>query len=113
MPDSPAVWIVAIIVAALVVAFMVWRGVGGTIAKGGWKLSLDRKPNPDPKISVAEGIEAKKSTIGPITGVKADKSGAVPASEIAVANQAKFSGAQVGAITGVEISGGTKPRPKP
>lgn len=109
MPSSPTVWIVLIITAAIVVGLMVWKGVGGTFAKGKWRFTLHDAPKPAPNVTVADGLHTEGGKVGNITGVKStDAADAPVASEVDVANKASFSHTDVGDITGVDISGGSR-----
>lgn len=108
MPTSPTVWIVLIIAAAIVVALMVWKGIGGTFAKGKWKFTLHDAPKPAPEVTVAQGLHAEGGKVGNITGVKSSASADAPiASKVDVASDASFSHTDVGDITGIDASGGS------
>jgi len=106
MPSNPTVWIVLIIAAAIIVGLMVWKGIGGTFARGKLKVTLHDAPKAAPEVRVAEGLRTEGGKVGNITGVKAAGTDTPAASKVDVANEASFSKTNVGDITGVDQTGG-------
>jgi len=108
MPNDPVVWIIAILVAGVVV--LVALVLGGKVEVGldPLRLSFKRKQAPaQEKISVLEGAELEGTETGNITGdarsAGAGEEGKV--TDISVGRGAKFKNGKVGDISGRTVSG--------
>lgn len=116
MPNDPVVWIIAILVAGVVV--LVALVLGGKVEVGLDPLRLSfkrRQASGREKIDVLEGAELEEMDVGDVTGevrgAGTGEEGRV--TDISVARGAKFKGGKVGDITGRRLSGGdTKATPK-
>jgi hypothetical protein len=88
MPASA--WYVLIGAGLVVVVLALWKGRGLRVSKG--KIEVDREL----QVQVAEGIELRDAKVKDVIGVQ----GPAPVSGVAVMNNAKISGGEVGNIVG-------------
>jgi hypothetical protein len=105
MPNNPAVWIVGFIVLALVVLYMVRKGIGGTFKWGDKSATLNNAAQKPSDIKVGDHLNAQKAELGDVTGVKKEGS-SDPIGNVDVLANADLRDAKVKNITGVEIKGG-------
>lgn len=104
MPNSPAVWIVLIVLAAAVVIWAIAKGRGISFQRGKVKVSVSGEQQKPVDISVGVGIHAEGGKMGNVAGVRAQGGSPLPVGSVSVLNQAEFKRQEVGDITGVDVS---------
>lgn len=98
----PAVWIVLIVLAAVVVAWAVAKGRGISFQRGKTKINISGEPEQPAQVNVGANLHAQGGKIGNVTGVRADTG--APIGSVSVLDQAQLTNQQVGDITGVDLS---------
>jgi preprotein translocase subunit SecF len=104
MPTEPAVWVVLIVVAGIVVALALWLGRGLKVKTKSIDLEIKegKAADADPGVTVFEDAKVGKTArVGSITGVRSQEVGS--RQKVDVAGRAEIEGT-VGDITGVEFS---------
>jgi hypothetical protein len=105
IPNSPAVWIVLIAVAAVVVVWAIAKGRGISFQRGKVKVSVSGEPEKPADVTVGEGLHAEGGKMGSVTGIRADAGSRPPLGTVSVFDQAQLNNQEVGDITGVDLSG--------
>jgi hypothetical protein len=105
MPNSPAVWIVAICAIGLVVALMIWRGVGGQFRAGKFGFKIKERARDGSSIDVLSQGEIRDAKVGDIVGESVGSGKPPDTASIVVAKEARIANAETGDIIGRKIEG--------
>ena len=117
MPDDPTVWIIAVLVAGIVVIFALWKGDFVEVSLDPLRLKFKRQsvqpqqtPPGDTKISVGEGMKITNSKTGDIVGTKTETretqhhDDASNTGNIEVGRNASVKDSETGDIAGIKRS---------